>query len=268
MQQYFLRTSDDDVERYLKLFTFLPLESISLVMERQSEDLSRRIAQHLLAREIVELAHGAAAAKEAEMAHKEAFSHGTSFYSLNVLRNTLQRDREQSKSTKATNPLTTELLLHKKKYLTSSPSATPNENQNASTADRTASVVTIPASFLRKGSFPHVLYASGLVFSRKEGRRSIESRGAYVVVPNSGRVENPNGLRWEQIPSDFQDVDPNHYLVDYEALVLRVGKSKIQVCRLIADERFEAEGLSCPGWEDIKAKRDGVDETSGEAAAA
>ena len=201
------------------------------------------------------------------MAHKAAFSHGTSSYSHEALRSILRREK-QSKETKATNGLTRELLLHKKKYLTSSPSAAPNNNQDASSSNQTANVVALPASLLRKGSFSHVLYASGLVSSRKEGRRSISNRGAYVVVPNSGPVENPNGLRWEQIPSVFQDIDPNHYLVDYEALVLRVGKSKIQVCRVVADERFEAEGLSCPGWEDFKAKYAGVNESSGAAAAA
>jgi tyrosyl-tRNA synthetase len=76
-QQYFLKTADNDVERYLKLFTFLPLDQISLVMGQQRNDESRRLAQHILAKEIVELAHGAHAAKQAEAAHKEAFSHGT-----------------------------------------------------------------------------------------------------------------------------------------------------------------------------------------------
>ncbi|KAF2659312.1 tyrosyl-tRNA synthetase-like protein [Lophiostoma macrostomum CBS 122681] len=259
LYQYFLRTSDDDVYRYLKLFTFLPLDSILLVMKRHSEDASKRIAQHLLAKEIVELAHGAAAAREAETAHKEAFSHGTNSYPLRALRNTL-RAQEQSKQTTPADGPAAELLLHKEKYLTSS-SATTEESQNASSVNPKANTVTLPASLLRKGSFPHVLYASGLVPSRKEGRRMIESGGAYAVVPNSGSIEDPNSLRWEQIPTAFLDADPNHYLVDYEGLVLRVGKSKIQVCRVVLDARFKAEGLSCPGWEDADAKRDVSDES-------
>ena len=35
LYQFFLRTKDADVERLLKIFTFLPLEQISNIMEKQ-----------------------------------------------------------------------------------------------------------------------------------------------------------------------------------------------------------------------------------------
>lgn len=39
--QFFLRTSDADVMRYLRIFTFLPLQEIDSVGEKQSVSLTR-----------------------------------------------------------------------------------------------------------------------------------------------------------------------------------------------------------------------------------
>jgi tyrosyl-tRNA synthetase len=66
----------------------------------------------------------------------------------------------------------------------------------------------------------------------------IAKNGAYVIVPNSGSAENPTALKWATIKPG-KDVDPNHYLVDWEALVLRSGKTKIQICRVVRDELLE-----------------------------
>src|SRR4051812_15721546 len=47
--QFWINTDDRDVERYLKLFTFLPLGEISQVMSAQATDPGRRAAQRRLA---------------------------------------------------------------------------------------------------------------------------------------------------------------------------------------------------------------------------
>jgi tyrosyl-tRNA synthetase len=49
--QFWLNTDDRDVERYLKLFTFLRLDRIQTAMEEHGRDPGRRTAQRLLARE-------------------------------------------------------------------------------------------------------------------------------------------------------------------------------------------------------------------------
>lgn len=221
------------------------------------QDESKRIAQHLLAKEIVELAHGAADAKKAEIAHNEAFSHGTNTFSLGAIRRSLSQissktasegNQEDAKSEKEQ-----QLLAYKQAFAASSttqPTATTSPEQHKT---KTSNVVTIPLSLIEAGSFPLVLQASGLVSSRSEGHRLVANQGAYVVIPNSGTPENPHGLKWEPIPA--KGANPHHYLVDWEALVLRSGKSKIQVCRVIPDEQFEAEGLSCPGWNQFRARQ-------------
>jgi tyrosyl-tRNA synthetase len=112
-------------------------------------------------------------------------------------------------------------------------------------------ITTLPLALLENASFPQVLYAAGLVSSKSEGHRLIKAKGAYVVLPNSGSDERPFHLKWDHIP---EAADPNKYLIDFEALVLRSGKSKIRVCRIVNTERFEEKGLSFPGWDELKAK--------------
>jgi tyrosyl-tRNA synthetase len=63
--QFWINTDDRDVERYLKLFTFLPLEEISAIMAEQARDPGKRPAQRLLARDVTERVHGKTAAEEA-----------------------------------------------------------------------------------------------------------------------------------------------------------------------------------------------------------
>ncbi|XP_030628027.1 tyrosine--tRNA ligase, mitochondrial [Chanos chanos] len=58
LYQYFLRQPDNNVEQYLKLFTFLPLAEVDKVMEQQREDPGKRIAHKRLAAEVTKLVHG------------------------------------------------------------------------------------------------------------------------------------------------------------------------------------------------------------------
>ncbi|KAF1974395.1 hypothetical protein BU23DRAFT_589129 [Bimuria novae-zelandiae CBS 107.79] len=254
LYQYFLKTADNDVERYLKLFTFLPTHHIDLIMENQRQGESKRTAQHLLAKEVVELAHGAEDAKKAEAAHKEAFRQGTHTFSLSGLRRTLAKTRPDGEDTHGRDEKELALLAYKQAYASSAAPQSTAET-NAEVSKDASNIITLPLGLLSEGSFPRVLYAAGLVTSSSEGRRLITKRGAYVVVPNSGSLENPYGLKWEQIPEAISTTDPNQYLLDWEALVLRSGKSKIQICRIVTDEQFEAEGRTFPGWEEFKARR-------------
>jgi tyrosyl-tRNA synthetase len=55
---FLLRSSDADVARYLSLFTFVPLSTIAETMTAHTADPGKRLAQHLLASEVLELVHG------------------------------------------------------------------------------------------------------------------------------------------------------------------------------------------------------------------
>jgi tyrosyl-tRNA synthetase len=210
-------------------------------MSRQGQDPSQRLAQHILAREIVELAHGAAEAKKAELAHKDAFGQGAHTFSLLSLRNAIAGDKgvvDAAKGGMKKKKKDIELLEYKKAYAASPTAQSPSGTTSERPKDDNGNVVTLPLSMLQPGSFPHVLHAAGLASSRSEANRLIAKNGAYVIVPNSGSAENPTALKWATIKPG-KDVDPNHYLVDWEALVLRSGKTKIQICRVVRDELLE-----------------------------
>ena len=63
--QFWLNTDDRDVERYLKLFTFLRLDQVADAMAAHAADPSRREAQRVLARQVTATVHGDAAAEQA-----------------------------------------------------------------------------------------------------------------------------------------------------------------------------------------------------------
>ncbi|XP_059617567.1 tyrosine--tRNA ligase, mitochondrial [Phlebotomus argentipes] len=64
--QFFLRTRDADVERLLKLFTFVPLRKIKELMDRHRNVPEVREAQKKLAQEVTLLIHGEEGVKTAE----------------------------------------------------------------------------------------------------------------------------------------------------------------------------------------------------------
>lgn len=69
--QYWVNCDDADVERFLKLFTFLPLSDIAVV--KTLADARLNMAKTVLAYEAAKVTHGADAAKAAWCASMEAF---------------------------------------------------------------------------------------------------------------------------------------------------------------------------------------------------
>ena len=63
--QFWINTDDRDVERYLKLFTFLSLDEIAETMAGHPRDPGKRAAQRLLAADMTTRVHGAAEAEQA-----------------------------------------------------------------------------------------------------------------------------------------------------------------------------------------------------------
>jgi tyrosyl-tRNA synthetase len=57
--QFWLNTDDRDVERLLRLFTFLPPDVIAAAMQEQAADPGKRAAQRALAVEVTATVHGA-----------------------------------------------------------------------------------------------------------------------------------------------------------------------------------------------------------------
>jgi tyrosyl-tRNA synthetase len=71
--QFWLNTTDADVVRYLKYFTFLDRARIDELERVTREEPERRQAQRVLAQEVTQLVHGATAAAEAERSTEKLF---------------------------------------------------------------------------------------------------------------------------------------------------------------------------------------------------
>ncbi len=72
--QYWRNTEDADVERFLKLFTLLPLEEVARLAALQGQDINE--AKKLLATEATALIHGREAADKAEATARTTFEQG------------------------------------------------------------------------------------------------------------------------------------------------------------------------------------------------
>jgi tyrosyl-tRNA synthetase len=74
LYQFLLNIPDDDVERFLKTFTFLKREEVAAVMLQQNESPATRVAQRTLARNLVDMLHGEPDRLAAEKAAAALFS--------------------------------------------------------------------------------------------------------------------------------------------------------------------------------------------------
>ncbi|KAI9887999.1 MAG: tyrosyl-tRNA synthetase [Watsoniomyces obsoletus] len=215
LYQFFLRSADEDVERYLKLFTFLPLPSIAAIMAEHSQNPHLRKAHHILAREVVALVHGELKAREAELQHRSIF-------------------RRPGKTT-----------------ANSSQELEPEREPNL---DKMAlgppSNLALPASLVYGQSPPRLLCSAGLVQSRSEGFKLIGNNGAYIGSrPDGKNMENQTDF----VPlKNWTPQTTKDYLIDGKLLILRAGKWKVKIINVVSDEEFETLGLDAPGWAEKK----------------
>ncbi|KAL2174779.1 uncharacterized protein P884DRAFT_263443 [Thermothelomyces heterothallicus CBS 202.75] len=217
---YFVRRPDADVEKLLKLFTFLPLEEIKKVMAEQVEDPAKRVAQHRLAYEVVTLVHGEAAAKEAQEQHRMMYGKGGPII--------------QFTTTKAPGD----------EY--AAPSGEPTTPNNAPRID-----MILPESLIMGKSIGRILYAAGLASSAKEGHRLAAQQAAYVGgmpgrSPGKGEPMNPAQLTWNPVKLWFPQ-ETQKYLIDGKILILRKGKHNVRVIQMVSDEEYKASGQHYPG---------------------
>ena len=74
--QFWLNTDDRDAERFLKFFTFFPLDQIAAVMAEQARDPGKRPAQRRLAEEMTARIHGAGTVRSVVEASRVLFGGG------------------------------------------------------------------------------------------------------------------------------------------------------------------------------------------------
>ena len=71
--QYWIQTDDRDVGRFLRYFTFLPIEEIDEIEKEHLKSPEKRAGQRRLSQELTTLVHGSAAARSVERAAKILF---------------------------------------------------------------------------------------------------------------------------------------------------------------------------------------------------
>ncbi|MGM9705735.1 MAG: tyrosine--tRNA ligase [Prevotella sp.] len=75
--QFWLNVSDDDAERYIKIFTSLDRETIGALVEEHKQDPGRRVLQKRLAEEITVMVHSQEDLETAQEASSILFGKGT-----------------------------------------------------------------------------------------------------------------------------------------------------------------------------------------------
>ena len=218
-----MRSADSDVARYLRLFTFIPLPEIDKIMTDQEQEPSNRIAQRRLAREVVEMIYGTKEAAQVETQHSTLF-------------------RPVSKP----KPIPTDDPRARPLNVSLNPDAPHISSQNAPAAN-----ITLPHSLVHNQPIARVLFAAGLVASRSEGHRLGSKRGAYIGGLRGANPGMTDGLSFTPI-MNWKPEDTSKYIIDGSLMILRVGKWKVKVVKIIPDEQFDAQGLEAPGWKEWK----------------
>ena len=139
--QHWINTEDEDVERFLALFTFLPIEEIR--QTRGLADVRLNMAKAVLAFEATRITHGEEAAVEAWQASSRAFQ---------------------------PQPVAAGLF----------PSSTIPRRESSDDLSAIPSLEMARAAFEKGIPAYELLHETGLCSSRGEARRLIEQGGAYV----------------------------------------------------------------------------------------
>ncbi|KAI0905499.1 tRNA synthetase class I [Ustulina deusta] len=218
---YFMRRPDSDVEKLLKLFTFLPLERINETIEQHNLDPPKRHAHHTLAFEVIALVHGVAEAEATQFRHKQMFSKDT------------------------TQPTTPTSIGEVDSYpdRVTPPTSTLALNFRPD--------IQLPESLILGKSISRILHATGLAESSNDAHRLIAHQGAYVGgAPgrnaHNNKVMDEGEVTFQSVKSWFPG-DTRNFLIDGKILVLRRGKHFVRIVEMISDEEWEASGKSYPG---------------------
>ena len=218
-----MRSADADVARYLRLFTFIPLPEIDQIMTDQEQDPSKRVAQRRLAREVIEMIYGEKEADGVETQHTSLF-----------------RPVTTPKATPVDDPRAAPLNV------SLNPNAPHITSRNAPPPN-----ILLPHSLVHNQPISRVLFAAGLVSSRSEGHRLGSNRGAYIGGHSGEKPGMSDNLSFTPI-MNWKPEETAKYVIDGNLMILRIGKWKVKVVKIVPDKEFDAQGLDAPGWTEWK----------------
>jgi tyrosyl-tRNA synthetase len=210
---FLLRTPDDVVGSYLKMFTFLSIEKINVLIEEHLLNPSARKAQHMLARELVELVHGPHEAKVAEEQHRLLF----------------QKKPEETS--------TLEVAVD------------PDTAVGYTTLNNRPKInVQLPASVINSLSIARIVYAAGLTASANEAHHLIQNDGIRIggMAGSKDKLAEPGFVTWSKV-SAWPNQETAKWLIGDDLLMLKRGKHNIRVIQVVPDEEYSASGRTYPG---------------------
>lgn len=212
--QFFLRTADADVFRYLKLFTFESLADLESLMGQHEKDPRKRLAQHKLAKQVLTLVHGLDEANIAEREHKSLFGAKPSTCENSPVENASPEPMEL-KASALPSPI---------RYVPSS------------------GILTTPLFKLLSGT--------GLSRSGKAATVLINARGCYIgtkATPASAESSSSpassdgTGFTFVRCNNHKMLVSEEQHFINGDRLVFRLGKSKIGVIGIEPEKKVEVE---------------------------
>ena len=206
------------MERYLKLFTFIPMQNIASLMSEHNVDPGKRKAQHLLASEVLELVHGREEAIKARAEHQ-------------AMRNPNIASLVSRESVSAT-----------------------EQHHLGETATADEQRVLLPKSRVLNTPIYRILYYAGLVPTKSEGARLVAKGGVYVAAAAAARGESGSRGELSFVQVKDQKMEDIESFLLGDLLIVRVGKWKTRIIQVVEDETFvkepaigEAEGKAVEG---------------------
>ena len=223
-----------NVGRYLRWFTLIPEPEIEKLLLEHAENPSKRKAQHRLAYEVMYMVHGAIQADTVASEHNGIFS----------IRKLASAPGHPKKPVHAQDE--SDLNYRVNRNAPQINSATPIHHH-----------VTLPRSLVENQPMARILYHAGLVNSRSEGARLMMAGGAYVGrQPGEGIIGKELRDQLEFIPVKKTDSEDSwSYVIDDSLLILRTGKWRVRIIRIVPDEEFDRAGLTAPGWKTAEERK-------------
>lgn len=224
-------------------------------------DPSKRVAQHLLAYEFVELVHGATAAKDAESQHRKLFAQRGQPTTLASL---LTSEPTSDPAITPTKP--NRLSTNQHPTLREIATFSSNKlNPFAPHLPLSSTHLTLPVSLIQNQSIAKVLHSAGLVTSRSEGHRLAQAQGAYIGHRGGGaqmgdavsfmpaKLHDP-AQTWAHVIRDHASGSMERGEGEEGLLILRVGKTRVRIVRVVSDALFATLDEDPPGWSERQAE--------------
>lgn len=218
----------------------MPISDINSLMAEHEKQPSKRIAQSKLASEVLEIIHGSTITREVEAQH-------TLFFRPTAIPNPLEaKDAQKIKEEAEGDSDVTTSKTAKPADISSSLNIHAMHTTAANSPSQNA---VLPKSLVYNQPIARVLYSAGLVVSKSEGHRLCAKRGAYIGSRPSASGTMSDHLDFSPC-MNWNPRETEKYIIGDDLLILRVGKWKVKLIKIISDEEFEAKGLMAPGWKE------------------